>query len=227
MLWIIVEYFLLLKRMVSPLCSRIMNIIQSCLAVIYSLLDGSMWDGDAKLRMQTQFSAVPRRWIASDYCHRKMQIRPRNFQCQNLWVILPWRVRWAKKKKYRPGPTSQQAVYAPDENIYFWFPLDYCASNHSFFCWNISQLNWRLFFSFFFYFEKCKIKITPLNDRFKTTLKRSVKDLNVQLNVLSDWKNGRASLGSQISLITTGDRQHLTRHQCKFGTSQVGFNSKL
>lgn len=83
------------------------------------------------------------------------------------------------------------------------------------------------FFSFLFYFEKCKIKITPLNDRFKTTLKRSVKDLNVQLNVLSYWKNGRASLGSQISLITTGDRQHLTRHQCKFGTSQVGFNSKL
>ena len=83
------------------------------------------------------------------------------------------------------------------------------------------------FFLFFFHFEKCEIKITPLNGRFKTTLKRSVKDLNVQLNVLSDWKNGRASLGSEISLITTGDRQHLTRHQCKFGTSQVGFNSKL
>lgn len=153
MLWIIVEYFLLLNWLVSPLCSRIMNIIQSCLAVIYSLLDGSMWDGDAKLRMQTQFSAMPRRWIASDYCHCKMQIRPRNFQCQNLWVILPWRVRWAKKK-CRPGPTSQQAVYAPDENIYFWFPLDYCASNHSFFCWNI--LNWigAFFFSFFFSLRK-------------------------------------------------------------------------
>lgn len=219
MLWIIVEYFLLLNRLVSPLCSRIMNIIQSCLAVIYSLLDGSMWDGDAKLRMQTQFSAT----TATVRCKYDQEIF--SVKIYELFFREEWGER--KKKKYRPGPTSQQAVYAPDENIYFWFPLDYCASNHSFFCWNISQLNWRLFFSFFFYFEKCKIKITPLNDRFKTTLKRSVKDLNVQLNVLSEWKNGRASLGSQISLITTGDRQHLTRHQCKFGTSQVGFNSKL
>lgn len=40
----------------------------------------------------------------------------------------------SEKKKYRPGPTSQQAVYPSDENVYFWFPLDYCASNHSFFC---------------------------------------------------------------------------------------------
>lgn len=157
MLWIIVEYFLLLNRLVSPLCSRIMNIIQSCLAVIYSLLDGSMWDGDAKLRMQTQFSAVPRRWIASDYCHRKMQIRPRNFQCQNLWVILPWRVRWAKKKSIDLGLRANR-LSTPLTKIYIsGFPLIIVHLTTPFFV--EIYLNWIGAFFFLFFFTSKSVKL--------------------------------------------------------------------
>lgn len=219
MLWIIVEYFLLLNRLVSPLCSRIMNIIQSCLAVIYSLLDGSMWDGDAKLRMQTQFSAT----TATVRCKYDQEIF--SVKIYELFFREEWGER--KKKSIDLGLRANRLSTPLTKIFISGFPLIIVHLTTPFFveiC-----LNWigAFFFLFFFYFEECKIKITPLNDRFKTTLKRSVKDLNVQLNVLSEWKNGRASLGSQISLITTGDRQHLTRHQCKFGTSQVGFNSKL